>query len=329
MTLLREKRVLVTGATGFIGSRLALRLAQEEGARVTATGRNLDAVPHLKESGVELRRANLLDFATQRRLMANQDVAFHVAAWLGPRHAPPDHAWALNAYATEKLAHIAAAAGVARLVVVSSIAAYGPPQQPVMDEKQPLAPRQRSVYGRTKAEGELRAMQAARQSGLSLVVARPGIVYGPGSIGWSRRMVRLVQKGVPVIFGAGEGHAHPVFVDNLIDGLLLAASRPAATGRAFNFVDRPVPWREWFTYFGDMGGRAPRAIPMWLARLALLTAERLPLGLSINRGLLRHVTNQSVYPIDNARQHLGYHPRVDLPQGMALTEAWLRRENYL
>lgn len=329
MSSLTGKRVLVTGGTGFVGSHLAARLAGKEGALVTATGRNLEAVSYLQPLGVKLRRAHLLDFNSLREMISEVDVVFHVAAWLSSRHGPAADAWALNVFASEKIVRIAAASGVSRVVLVSSIAAYGPPERPVMDEGVSLDTRQRSVYGRTKAEGELRAMEAALQTDLDLVIARPGIIYGPGSYGWSRRMVQLVQRGAPVIFGDGAGHAHPVFVENLLDGLVLAASVPEAAGRAFNFVDRPVPWREWFGHYGRMCGREPRSLPLWLARLALFVAERLPLGLSIDRNLLTHYTNHSIYPINRAAKYLGYEPRVDLQEGMTRTEAWLRREQVL
>ncbi|HZD09770.1 MAG TPA: NAD-dependent epimerase/dehydratase family protein, partial [Candidatus Binatia bacterium] len=314
---------------GFVGSHLAERLATEEGASVTATGRNLEAVSHLREAGVALHRAHMLDFSTLRQLVAGQHVVFHVAAWLGPRHGPPEDAWALNVYATGKLVRMAAEAGVRRLVLVSSIAAYGPPQSPLMDEDHPVSLSQRAVYGRTKAEGELHAQKAAAETGVELVIARPGIIYGPGSIGWSVRMAQFVQRGVPVIIGRGEGHAQPVFVENLVDGLLLAATAPDAAGRAFNFVDRPVPWRDWFSTYGRMVGRQPRALPLWLGRLALLVAERLPLGLSVDRDLIEYYTNRSVYPIQRAREYLDYAPRVDLEEGMAHTDDWLRKEHYL
>lgn len=321
-------RVLVTGATGFVGGSLARRLIAE-GARVTATGRNRDRLKELEKAGARARRAHLLDFATLRQMMADQDVVFHVAAWLGPRHGSRDDAWALNVYASEKIARIAATMGVGRFVVVSSIAAYGPPDRPIMDETHPVDTAQRAVYGRTKALGEERVANVADEYALPVVIVRPGIVYGPGSLGWSLRMVQFVRRGVPVIFGDGKGHAHPVFIENLVDGLLLTAMKDEAAGMAFNFVDQAVSWRRWFEDYGEMCGRKPRRLPMWPARLALLVAEQLPMGLSVDRNLMAFYDNRSVYPIGRARRLLNYRPRVDLRQGMASTETWLHQEDAL
>lgn len=328
MQTLKNKQILVTGATGFVGSNLVRRLLAE-GALVTATGRNGPALTNLERAGARVVRAHLLDIAALRDMIVGQEIVFHVAAWLGPRHGPVEDAWALNVYASGKLARLAAEAAVTRLVQVSSIAAYGPPDRPVMDESRPVDPDQHAIYGRTKAGGELCAGKIAEESDLSLVIARPGIIYGPGSAGWSLRMVQFIRRGVPVIFGGGEGYVHPVYIDNLIDGLILAAVAPAADGQAFNFVDRPVRWQQWFSFYGQMCGRRPRALPMWPARLALRLAERLPLGLSVDRSLMTYYDNRSVYPTGRARRVLGYRPRVDLAQGMVATELWLREEGAL
>lgn len=326
---LNGKSVLITGATGFIGSRLAQRLARETEASVTGAGRNLEAVAPLRRDGVALAHADLLDIRAMRRLVEGQDVVFHLAGWMGRRHGEADIAWALNVFAVQRLIQIAVDSGISRFVHVSSIAAYGPPEVPVLDESQPLDLRQESAYGRTKAEGEHKAQEVGRELGLEVAIVRPGFVYGPGSFGWSRRMVQLLKRGIPVLFGEGNGHAHPVYIDNLLQGMMQAATRPEAAGEAFNFVDRPVTWREWFGRYGDMCGRQPRQLPLWLARLALLVAEHLPLGFAVDRDMLTYYTSRTVIPDEKARRLLEYEPAVDLDEGMKRTEAWLRQEGDL
>lgn len=321
----------MTGATGFIGSRLAYRLAVEEGALVTGTGRRIDDVPSLAEAGVNLAYGELLDFPRIRTLVEGQAIIFHVAAWLGPRHGGREMAWPLNVFATLGLVRCAAEAQVSRFIHTSSIAAYGPPAPgtDLLTEASPVNPIQAGIYGRTKAEGEQKALALAHELKLPLVVIRPGMVYGPGSYSWSKRMVQLLQRRVPVIFGQGDGLAYQVYIDNLVDGMILAAKAEAVAGEDFHFVDPQVTWQEWFGRYGEMCNCPPVQIPLWLSRIAVRVAEQLPLGLSVDRDLLRFYTAGTHYSREKAERLLGYHPQVDFEEGMARTEAWLRAEGYI
>jgi nucleoside-diphosphate-sugar epimerase len=322
-------RALVTGATGFIGGRLAQRLAQEEGAVVTGSGRSLDKVPFLRQAGVNLQKADLLDTARMRQLVSNQAIVFDVAAWVGQRHGNSDKATALNVTATENLVRVAAESGVSRVVHVSSIAAYGTAESDVIDESHPLDTEQSDDYGRTKAMGEQRALQLGAELGLEVTVVRPAMVYGPRSQGWTVSMLKLVKSGTPVIIGDGLGHAYPVYIDNLIDGMLLTAVHPRAAGQAFNFCDRPLDWRTFFGYYGDMCGRQPRSIPLWLAKMVAAINDALGLRLPLTRRRIKFYTRQSRYPTTRAENLLGYQARVTIDEGMRRAEAWLRQEGYL
>ena len=326
---LNGKKVLVTGATGFIGGRLAERLAREEGAIVTGTGRNLDAVPFVQEAGVTLMTADLLDEAAMRRAMEGQEVVFHVAAWLG-RHGGEQRAYALNVAATALAVQLAAEAGVKRFVQVSSIAAYGhPPKALLVDEDQPLDTEQEVIYGRTKALGEIRAFELGKQLGLAVTAVRPGLVYGPRAQSWTINMIKLVGKGMPVIFGDGTGHAYPVYIDNLIDGMLLTAVRPEAAGQAYNMCDPVVTFNEWFGYYGRMCGRQPRRIPFWAAHVLITLNKVLRLDLPLNRPRLRMYGLKAEFPATKAKKQLGFVSRVSIEEGMQKTEAWLREAGYL
>jgi len=325
---LKNKRILVTGATGFIGGRLAQRLAAEEGAIVTGTGRNLAKVPHVQAAGVQLVQADLLDEAAMRQVMAGQEIVFHCAAWL-MRHGGEEEAHQFNVTATETLVRLAAEAGVRRFVQVSSFAAYGPPTQAVMDESVPLNPNQPDVYGRTKALGEMRAFAVGQEVGVEVTAIRPATVYGPRSIDWTLRLMQMVQKGVPVILGKADGLAYPVYIDNLIDGMMLAAVRPEAAGEAFQFCDPQVDWRTFFGYYGRMCNKPLRSLPQWGAVILAWAAEIFHLPLPLNRERLKFYSRKTRFPTTKAETLLGYQPRVSLDEGMARAEAWLREEGYL
>ena len=326
---LQGKRIFVTGATGFIGGRLAQRLALAERAEVLGAGRQLDKAPFLAEAGVTLRRMDLRDTAVLPGLLADQDIVIHCAALRAKHQAKAEVAEQINSTVIESLLRLAAAAGVGRFVHVSSMNAYGPPQRPIVDETHPININQRDVYGRTKALGEVVAWRTAAELDLELVVVRPGMVYGPRSDGWSVRMVEVLQKGLPVIFGGGEGNTYQVYIDNLIDGMLLTAVHPQAVGEAFNFVDPPVDWRTFFDYYAEMCGRKPRAIPMWAARILAWANETVNLGLPLTRERLEYYIQSPTFPFTKAEKLLGYRPRVAIDEGMKRTEQWLRQAGYI
>ncbi|MCL4262203.1 MAG: NAD(P)-dependent oxidoreductase [Anaerolineae bacterium] len=323
---LKGKRVLVTGATGFIGGRLAQRLAAEEGAIVTGLGRNLAKASFLAEAGVTLQPVDLRDEAGLHTAVTGQDIIFHVAAWVGGGRMKddPTEAMALNVTAVETLIRLAYETDVKRVVTVSSIAAYGRPNKLEIDEATPLDTTQADVYGRTKALGDNRARELGAGLGQEVVVVRPALVYGPRSAAWTVGLVKLIQNGTPVLFGDGLGHAWPVYIDNLIDGMLLTAMQSTATGKAFNFCDTAVPWQTFMGYYGQICGKKPRRLPFWTARLLADANSLFKLGLPLNQERLKFLTRRSIYPTQKAETVLGYRARVPLAEGMERTAVWLR-----
>ena len=324
ITTLKDIPVLVTGATGFIGSHLAERLARVEGAVVTGTGRNLEQAAFLRDAGVTLQKADLLNRDEMAAAIAGKDIVFHVAAWLSERTADDEMAYRINVEGARELVEISAENRVKRIVLVSTIAAYGPPPKIKMDEYTPLDPTQADLYGRTKAIGEQLAVETAAHHGIELSVVRPGMVYGPRSYAWSTGMLNMVKKGVPTLFGQAKGHAFPIYIDNLLDMLVLAAVTPEAAGEAFNAVDPPIDWNQFFGYYGEMAGRKPRRIPMPMARVVTLANKLFKLGLPITKERLGFYETQTVYPVEKAQRLLGYEPVVGIDEGMKRTATWMR-----
>ncbi len=126
-----------------------------------------------------------------------------------------------------------------------------------------------------------------------------------------------------------DGHAFPVFIDNLIDGLLLAGEVPEAAGMTFHLVDTEVRWSDWFGYFGRMCGRKPRQLPVVVARALAAANELLPLGLPLDREKLRTMRAPLTFDTSAARDVLGWSPLVSLEEGMGRAEAWLRETGRL
>lgn len=325
---MRDRPVLVTGATGFVGSHLADRLLAE-GARVRVLVRDPRKLIEPLRDRVEivtgdLQQSDCFDPATR-----DIDTVFHVAAWLGQPNTL-EAAQAINVTATRQLAEAARANHVRRFVQTSSIAVYGPVLNGVVDETQPHWPVY--AYGATKSQGE-RAALAAQTDRFEVTVLRPAMVYGARGAAWTTLPVNLARRGLPVLIGGGHGFCHPVYVENLIDAYLLAAECETAVGEAFTISDGDVPWRDFFGRYAALARQPARSIPVALAQLGALLAEmaakltgRLP---GISRVQLGFVTGRAQLSTAKAQRLLGWSPRIPFDEAMRRTEAWLRAEKYL
>lgn len=313
--------VLVTGATGFIGGRLAALLARGEGARVRGTGRDLEKADELDGLGVELVAADLGDADAFDGLVRGREVVFHAAAVLG---ADADVAEVVNVEATERLARAAAAAGVRRFVHVSTVGVYDMDGSSVVDEAVPLALDHPATYPRTKARAEERLFQVASETGLEAVALRPSMVYGPGPGIWTVGMYRSVCNGDPVYLGDGSYGFNPVYLDDVVDALVRAAVSPRAAGEAFNVSAGATTWRDFMGRYGEACGKEPKGLPLWLAHL-MAFANRIPgVRTPVDRGFIEMATSRKTFPVDKGRELLGWEPTTGLDQGMERTLAWLR-----
>lgn len=328
MTFWQQRPVLVTGATGFVGSHLAARLV-DEGAQVRVLVRDPQKLLPTLRDRVEIVHGDLLQPAGFVAATQDCEVVFHVAAWLGQPNRRED-AYAVNVTATQQLAEAAREAGVRRFVSTSSIAVYGPVLEGVVDETWPHS--RVYLYSETKALGE-RAVFAAQTDRFGVSVIRPAEVYGPRGGSWTTLPIKLARRGLPMLIGGGQGLAHPVYVENLVDAYLLAAQRDEAIGEAFTICDADLPWREFYGRYAAMLGQHPRSLPVWLAWCGGLFSEmgaaliRRPPAFS--RAMLGFVTGRCTYSTAKAQRLLGWSPRVSFDDAMSRTEDWLQTAGYL
>lgn len=320
---LSDLPILVTGASGFVGGRLVERLASEDHAQVVGSGRKFGHPDKLTAAGVKVSLADLRDVDAMKHLCQDKRVVLHLAAWLERGKGGEHDAYAINVDATRALVKAAAEAGVERFVLVSTVAAYGLPDVDDIHEAIAVDTKQAGLYGKTKALGELAAKEAAAESRMSLTIVRPAMVYGPASTAWTIGMLKLVQKGVPVLFGKG-GLAYPIFIDDLVDLLRVCAFHPGATDQAFNASDTSIPWEQFFGYYGRMCGKSPRRVPMPIAHVIARLNETFRLGLPLTRDRLAIYQRNLRYPMTKAEERLGFRVQVPIDEGMRRSEAWLR-----
>jgi dihydroflavonol-4-reductase len=322
-------RLLITGGTGFIGSRLALT-ARQAGHEVRVTGLlktppELQNRDELARAGVDVGIRSVADLAQAPAVLAGVDSVVHLAAAQHEVGMPDAHFREVNVQGTAALLEASRQAGVGRFVHGSTIGVYGG-RQGSIDETTPPAPE--NIYGRTKLEAEGVVLRAADR--LPVVVVRISEVYGPGD----RRLLKLfqaVQRGRFFHIGPGANLHHPIYVEDLVRGLLLAAEQPAASGEVFVLPGkRPVTTDEMVAAIAAAVEREPPRLrlPLWPFAAAAVVLETTLRPLRIQPPLHRRRIDffRKTFTFDGgkARRVLGFVPQVDFRQGAALTARWYR-----
>ncbi|SFM64239.1 Nucleoside-diphosphate-sugar epimerase [Ectothiorhodospira mobilis] len=308
-----SRQILITGATGFIGTALAQRL-DAEGMAVRGTVRHqapkdapYPVIPVGDLNGDTPWRAALQDVDTIVHLAARTFVP------KAPEAAPLSAFRRVNVEATAALARQAARAGVRRFIYVSTIKVHGestPPDRPFR-EQDPLSPA--DAYARSKAEAEAALRSIARETGLETVILRPPLVHGPGMGGNLARLRRWVQRGVPLPLGAVTGNRRSlVGVDNLTDLILRCVDHPAAAHETFLVADgQDLSTADLLRAMGKAAGRPARLLPV---PVPVLRATASLLG---REEMARRVLDSLRVDASKVRRVLQWQPPVPLEQGLA------------
>jgi nucleoside-diphosphate-sugar epimerase len=256
---LAGRTALVTGATGFIGGRLVERLVLEHGVEVRALVRNLAGAARLARFPVTVVRGDVTHPADLESATRGCDLVFHCA--YGTSGSQKHRAW-VNAEGTRRLLAAARAAGVRRIVHLSTLMVYGQTADGDLDE---TAPRRR--FGNPYSDSKLAAERTALSSGLPVAVLQPTAVYGPYGGVWTEAVLAALKTGRQILVDGGGGLANAVYVDDLVSAMLLAAVKEDAVGEAFLISsEEPVTWKEMYGRFERMlGGGEPRTVEMTAA----------------------------------------------------------------
>jgi len=259
-------RVLVTGASGFIGQPLVAALAAAGHAvRAAVRDRRAQKFPAGVEAAMQPDLAGPVDWST---LVAGMDAVVHLA---GNAHIGPDVAEAtydrVNHRAAEELARAAAAAGVRRFVFMSSTRAQaGAASTEPLTES--ATPRPTDAYGRSK----LAAEDAVRAAGAPYTILRPALVYGPGAKGNLASLMRLAALPAPLPFGSFTNRRSMVGLDNLIAAVRFSVEDQRAENETFLVADpNPISVAELVSMLRTAAGRKPWLVPVPPALLGLLS----------------------------------------------------------
>jgi len=325
-------RVALTGASGYTGGRL-LGTLRGRGNDVTALVRASSVTEGLRRSGATLVEGDLASDEAVRRLVDGADAVVHVAAVYRTAGHPDSYYRDVNVGGTERLLEAAAAVGVRRFVHTSTVGVHGHVENPPADETAPVSPG--DVYQATKAEAEALALDFHRHRGVPVAVVRPGAIYGPGETRLLK-LFRAIARGRYALVGDGRSFYHPVYIDDLVQGFLLALDREAAVGESFLICGPEyVSQAELAALIArHTGGRVlPFRLPAGPIQWAGDVVEALcvPLGIDppLHRRRVDFWTKSRAFSIEKARRVLGYDPQVHLEDGIARTAGWYREAGWL
>ncbi|GAA1726817.1 NAD(P)-dependent oxidoreductase [Aeromicrobium alkaliterrae] len=318
-------RIFVTGANGFIGRHLLERFA--------ADGHDARGVDLVADPARAVVAGDVGDPEPWRAHLAGSDVVIHTAALVS--NSPTlDEAWRVNVLGTRTVLDAAVTAGVGRFVHLSSIRVFSDLGFPDgVTEDHPVRP-DGNPYVDTRIASEQVVLQAHAAGQLATTIVRPGDVYGPRSRPWTVLPIEMIRKRQFFLPARGRGIFSPVHVDDLVDGIVLAATRPEGAGQVFTLAGGVgVPTAEFFGHYYRMLGRRPVLLPTTLALAvaggAAVPARLLDPGTEIGTTAVRYFCRTGTYSIEKAGRLLGYAPRVGLEQGMAGVERWLVEEGLL
>jgi len=321
-------RVGVTGATGFLGWHLVRALCQA-GAEVKCLVRPASGAPGLEQHGCRVVAGDLDDGQALAALSADVEVLYHVAGLVAA--SSESEYLRVNRSGTLNVVRAAHAAGVSRLIYVSSLAVTGPalPGCPVDEAR---SPRPLTPYGRSKLAGE----QAVREGGVPFTILRPPAVYGPRDR-QMLRLFRLARWGLVPLLGDGRQELSLVHAGDVARALLSAAASPAARGGTYHAAHPGVvSQRELAGAIAAAVGRKVRLVGLPPALIRAL--------LYVSAAGARAVGKVSLLSPDKApellapawtcvstalERHTGWRALIPLPEGLADTARWYREVGWL
>jgi len=357
---LSNKKVFITGATGFIGGRIAERLWIDHGIKSKCLVRCYSNAARLGRLPVEMIHGDLLNTSTIEKAVQDCDVIFHCA--YGNTNDPVVNSQ-INEQGTKHLAEIALRNRTKRFLYLSSVAVYGPHPPEKVSEKTPTQLSD-DEYGNSKIRTE-RICRDFLLNGLPMVVIRPTVVFGLFSPIWTIGAIHRVLVGGWEKVEGVDGICNALYIDDLVDSLLLSTRLDKAIGETFIISgSNTLTWDEFFATHSEISGMpmpkrisgTRRILKSYLSTILRTgvhaarkfadpsimdfyhrmkdaypsltrTFDTLVRG-GIKKNEIEKFSWRTIYSIDKASRILGYSPRT-FEEGMRVTAEWLRHHQYI
>jgi nucleoside-diphosphate-sugar epimerase len=311
------KKILITGANGFIGNTL-MRYYQNNDQAVVGVD--------LVGNGSDIIKGDIADPESIAHLLAQCDVIIHTAALVSNAMADNDM-WRVNVLATSNLIASAKKYKVRRFVQISSIVAYGNDAEGELDENQPVHANGGS-YVLTKLASEHAVLAAQANSDIEVVIVRPGDAYGPGSRPWIIAPLEAIAKNQFMLPAKGQGFFRPIYIDDLVRGIALATEHSAAAGEIFNLsCEGYISTKDYFApHYQWLGTKGPLLVSTKLAlKVAAITSTVANLMGNLNEAspaTVAQLATKSWFSIKKAEHILGWKPEISFDEGMQRSKKW-------
>jgi nucleoside-diphosphate-sugar epimerase len=325
---------LISGVNGFIGSHVAERLLNE-GHRVRGLVRQTSNLEFIRGLDIELFFGDITDRGSLDAALHGVDVVVHVAG-LASDWGKYERFFAVNVIGTQNIAEAAARNGVKRFVHMSTAAAHGFRGYRNVDETLPFGDTP-FPYCKTKQIAEQWLFDFARSTGMEVTAIRPGNVFGPRDHTFIEKYLDALIAGKIAYIDRGEHWTCPVYVENLVDGIMRACFEPAAAGEAFLITDGlEITWKEFTERFADLlGVKRPRlSVPYRVAYALAFFLEaayklfRISASPLLTRYRISNGGRDYHFSIEKAKRLLKYEPSVGFDGAVQRTVKWyLERKN--
>lgn len=318
------KKVLITGANGFIGGTL-MRYYQNQGQDVIGVD--------LVGNGADILEGDISQPHTISHLLKECDVIVHTAALVSNAMQDSDM-WRVNVLATRNLITAAKEHKVRRFVQISSVVAYGNSAEGELDENQPVHADGGS-YVLTKLASEHVVLSEQANDDIEIVILRPGDAYGPGSRPWIITPLEAISKNQFMLPEKGEGFFRPIYIDDLVRGIATATSHPDAAGEIFNLScegymltkDYFAPHYEWLQKKGPM--LVSTKLALRISSIASTMANLMGNLNEASPSTVMQLSTKSWFSIKKAEHILGWRPEVSFEEGMKTTHEWAKEQGLL
>lgn len=318
-----RRKVLVTGAGGFIGRHL-VRDQLDRGYSVVATDVDLGGLEEMQPGArLQCRRADIRSTGDMQSLLGNCDTVFHLAAAHLDVLRDQDSFYEVNVQAAGSFARLAAEEGAGRFVHCSTVGVYGPLRRLPADEETRPAPD--IAYEETKLAGEQAVRDALSGTRTSNVILRPAWVYGP-SCPRTLKLIRTISRRRFFFVGDGTNSRHPIYISDMLEAFELAATREVPPGEVIIIAGpEAITVQQLVQLIIEELGMdyAPPRLPAWFMKAACLAVEKTAAMVGreppFSRRSLKFFSESSAFDVAKAERLLEFRPTIDTRRGLQLT----------